>query len=74
MEASGASQEVLGGSKRLSGCVLEALDGPQESLRRFQEAFRRLEEDPRSPPGGFQEALGGSNRRLPGGSQNALTH
>ena len=27
-------------------------------------AFRRLEEDPERPPGGFQEALGGSNRRL----------
>ena len=64
MKASGGSKDVLGGSRRFSGCVLEAPDGPQEGLRRFQKAFRRLEEDPKRPPGGFQEALGGSNRRL----------
>ena len=53
------------------GSVLEAPDGPQEGLRRFQEACRKLEEDPRRHPGSFQEAPGGSNRRLPGGSQEA---
>ena len=50
---------------------MEAPDRPQEDLRKFQDACRRLEEDPRRHPGRFQEALGGSYRRLPGGSQEA---